>query len=88
MAKQRVLSEADAKELLRESAARIQRIDQAIKELQEEKRDILKKIKDEGLNTKILNEAIRTIRKAKKDPSFIEEVEMYEGYIENIINPL
>ncbi len=83
-----VLSESESKELLKEYAERLQRIDEVIKNLQEEKRDIVKSIKEKGLNHKALNEAIKRIRKNKKNPSLEEETDLYIEYIEELIEPL
>ena len=84
----KVMSEQDARELLADAAKRIQRIDESIKELQEEKKDIIKRVKDEGLNVRALKDAINRVRKVKKDPRLEDEIEIYEAYIEEYVKPV
>jgi uncharacterized protein (UPF0335 family) len=64
---QRVISEAEAKEILEHAAAQIQLIDERIEQLKEDRKEIIKNIKDQGLNVKALNQAIRRVRSKKSN---------------------
>ena len=87
-AKKRVISEVEAKEILAEAAKQIQAIDERIEVLKEDKREVIKNVKDLGLSTTVLNEAIKRIRRQKKNKSFEDEVDLYMECVESYITPL
>ena len=87
-AKKRVISEIEAKEILADAAKQIQAIDERIEVLKEDKREVIKNVKDLGLSTTVLNEAIKRIRRQKKNKSFEDEVDLYMEYVETYIAPL
>lgn len=78
-----------AQEIIIETAQRIQSIDEQIKELQESKKEIMKQAKDDGLNTKLINQAVSKIRKDKKTPPAEKsELELYEDLMTPYISVL
>jgi len=72
------LNNSDTKELLISFIQSMQKVEKNIKTLSEEKSDIIKEMKDEGFNTKCINQVIRDIRKQlEATPSEESEKEMY-----------
>jgi len=88
MAKKQVISDAEAKEILLEAARRVQHIDEEIKGLQDDKKEILKDIKDKGLSVTMLKKAIQRLREIKKNPSKEQELELYMEAISDVIEPI
>jgi len=79
----------ETQEKIIEIARRIQRIDTQIEELKADRKQILKDAKSDGINTTILNKAIRQIRAEKKqDPAKKTELEIYIELLEDIVEPV
>ena len=57
------LNDESTKEMLINFTSSIQKVEKNNKTLNEEKSDIVKAMKEEGFNTKLINQVIREIRK-------------------------
>jgi len=79
-----IKTEAEIEEVLVEYAKKIQTVDDEINGLKEDRKEIIKDAKNDGVNIKALNAAIRKIRKNETD-NFEEE--RYEEILrkENVI---
>ena len=86
--KTKIISEAEAKSILADAAREIQALDERIEELKEEKKFFIKDVKDAGISTTALAEAIRRIRKQKANKGFEDEVELYMESLSDNIFPL
>ena len=86
--KTKIISEAEAKSILADAAREIQALDERIEELKEEKKLFIKDVKDAGISTTALAEAIRRIRKQKANKGFEDEVELYMESLSDNIFPL
>jgi uncharacterized protein (UPF0335 family) len=76
------LNEDEAKKLLLEYVNSIQKVDNAIASLKEQRKDIFNSAKSNGFNKKIVNQVITKIRKElKQDETEMSEEEIYEEII-------
>ena len=83
------LNNQDSRQLLLDYVSSIQKVDNAIATLREERQDILKRAHDMGFNKKLINQVISGIRKElKADPLEMSEEEIYEDIIKqsNIVS--
>jgi len=80
-----IISQDEARGILREAAIEIQAIDNTIADLKEDKKEILKAVKDKGLDRTVLNKAIARLRQAKKKPRIEDEIDLYVDVIKDLI---
>ena len=79
----------ESQELITQFAQSIQRIDEQVQELKDERTDIMKRAKDEGLNVKALRAAIAEIRKDRKTPENEKsEQDIYKELVMPYIHPV
>ena len=73
------LNNQETKQLLLDYVGSIQKLDNAISQLRDERKDTLKRANDLGFNKKLINKVISDIRKKQKaDPLELSEEEIYE----------
>jgi uncharacterized protein (UPF0335 family) len=78
------ISTPEARELIKRYAESAQRLDNQIKQLQDEKTDVFKQAKDEGLSSTILRKVISEIRKEQeKTPDVVFEEDVYFEILNN-----
>jgi len=76
------LNLSEAKELLLQYVGSIQRIDNQLAILKQERADVFTTAKDEGFNKKLINQVISDIRKEMKaDELELSEKDIYEEII-------
>jgi len=83
-----VIPADEAKEILRRAAYEVQLIDERIESLKEQKKEIFKNVKDQGLSVELLRKAIKRLRDIKKAPSKEEELTLYMDAVEEVVEPL
>jgi len=81
------LNSQDGKELLKEIARSIQTIDESIFDMQERRKELFAKAKEDGFNDKVLRKAIALIRKPLDETEQAEE-EIYKDLLDSVISPL
>jgi len=86
--KKKVIPEEEVKEILRRAAHEVQLIDERIEALKEQKKEIFKNVKDQGLSIQLLKKAIKRLREIKKAPSKEEELNLYMDAVEEVVEPL
>jgi uncharacterized protein (UPF0335 family) len=80
------LNNSDTKEMLTQYIQSLQKVERNIKQLNEEKSDIQKEMRDEGFSTKIINQVISDIRKQlKATPSELAEKEVYFDVLAKVV---
>lgn len=80
------LNNSDTKEMLTQYIQSLQKVERNIKQLNEEKLDIQKEMRDEGFSTKIINQVISDIRKQlKATPSELAEKEVYFDVLAKVV---
>lgn len=83
------LNSSETKELLVEFVESLQKVEKNIQTLTEEKNDIIKEMKDEGFNTKLIKQTIRDIRTAlKASPSEEAEKEVYADVLSGVVETI
>lgn len=65
----------EGKELLLQFVGSIQRVDNQIKLLQQERKDILNRCKEEGFNKSMINKSIKEIRGEQGKKNQVQEME-------------
>lgn len=81
----------ETKEMLIQYVQRIQKLDEEIANLREDKKEVLKEAKDNGFESKHINSAINKIRREKKkNPNDASVEEIYLEIINqsNIVDPV
>jgi len=74
----------EARELIKRYAESAQRLDNQIKQLQNEKTDTFKRAKEDGLSSSILRKVISEIRKEQeKSPDVVFEEDVYFEILNN-----
>jgi len=80
------MNSSEAKELLKQFTVSIQRIERQSVLLNDEKKDIKKRMKLEGFNTTIFGKVVKKIRdELKKTDEELFEEDIYEEVIKNIV---